>query len=428
MRFYHVHSENCSTNDTSLAYRSYHPDLVEPRRILAEKQQAYIKLKTSMLTELAEMIDGSQGVLPEGAEPWKRRRLVLSGIEAGLESGRAIVASVTRAHRAIHDILPKHNSELHEEKVDDVVNAHSSILGHLLPIRPPEEARSTRAWNMCKKEVQLALVQIHAGLDSLLLESNTFSLKNAQEAELAVFQAEKILNAAIECAKKELVENARVLLSTIGSSHRLPGGEAKAAGKGLSGAFGRMSVSGMQKKRKSIVVFDEAGCIPSYEFLGLSMLGRSINSLVCVGDKNQLPPYDPGSNSTNRYTSHGAESLQEGVKSLLDVSQLKPDKGKIKLTTQYRVPRDIANLLNCRIYQGDYQTAPECRAPLRGFHFVHIPGPVEEYSRKKGRKKYDRKSEINQDEIQCCLELVLQSKKDGHESIMVLTPVSLTQE
>jgi superfamily I DNA and/or RNA helicase len=208
------------------------------------------------------------------------------------------------------------------------------------------------------------------------------------------------------------------LLSTIGSSGRLPAGGAKSAdtSNSISDAFGRMTVSGTQKKTttKTIVVFDEAGCIPSYELLGLSMLGHSISSLVCVGDKNQLPPYDPSS------------MVGGGVQSLLDVSQLTADNGKIKLTTQYRVPHDIANLLNHRIYEGDYQTAPESSAPLKGFHFVHIPGPVaEQNSKKKGRKKYDRKTEVNKDEIKRCLEIVLQSKKEGIESIMVLTPVSL---
>jgi hypothetical protein len=47
--------------------------------------------------------------------------------------------------------------------------------------------------------------------------------------------------------------------------------------------------------KKTVVIFDEAGCIPMYEFLGLSRLGRLIVCLVCVGDKNQLPPYHPGS-------------------------------------------------------------------------------------------------------------------------------------
>jgi superfamily I DNA and/or RNA helicase len=170
-------------------------------------------------------------------------------------------------------------------------------------------------------------------------------------------------------------------------------------------------------------VFDEAGCIPSYELLGLSRLGRCIDSLVCVGDKNQLPPYDPSSSrdhNKNRNGPRGANARQRSVtketsvKSLLDVSRLTTETGKVKLTRQYRVPQDIANLLNARIYLGDYVTAPECRAPSKGFNFVDIPE-----DRRQGGRKY-----VNDAEVQYCLELVRQSKREGRTSIMVLTPVS----
>jgi hypothetical protein len=367
-----------------------------------------------MLTDLAEMIGGSESALPKGVEPLNGSRVILSGIEVGLTNGPEIVGTVIDAHRAIQGVLT--DSVLREENVDDVVNTHSSILGQLLPIRS-EKARRIRAWHLYEKEARLALVQIQNGLDSLS-QRNTFSLKTAKRIELAVQQANKILEAAIQLAEKELKQDARVLLSTIGSSGRLPAGGAKITdtSNSISDAFGRMNVSGTQKKTttKTIVVFDEAGCIPSYELLGLSMLGHSISSLVCVGDKNQLPPYDPSSMAGG------------GVQSLLDVSQLTADNGKIKLTTQYRVPHDIANLLDNRIYEGDYQTAPESGAPMKGFYFVHIPGPVaEQNGKKKDRKKYDRKTEVNKDEIKRCLEIVLQSKKEGIESIMILTPVSL---
>jgi hypothetical protein len=444
--------ENCVADESLSFPHRYHPDLVEPRQIVAEKEQDCRRLKTIMLTELANMIDciesvlpkaaeplnrmltelaemigGSESALPKGIEPLNRSRVILSGIEAGLTNGPEIAGTVVDAYRAIQGVLIY--SELREEKVDDVVKTHSSILGQLLPIRS-EEARRMKPWHLYEKEARLALVQVENGLVSLSQRS-IFSLKYAKKVELAVEQANKILNVAIQRAEKTLMQDARVLLSTIGSSGRLPAGGSKIAdtSKSISDLFGRMSfsVSGTQKiatttKTKTIVVFDEAGCIPSYELLGLSMLGHSISSLVCVGDKNQLPPYDPSS----IIPTQGVDQLGGGVQSLLDVSKLTENNGKIKLTTQYRVPHDIANLLNNRIYEGDYQTAPESRAPLKGFHFVHIPGPVvEQNGKKKGKKKYDRKNEINKDEIKRCLEIVLESKKEGIESIMILTPVSL---
>jgi hypothetical protein len=77
-----------------------------------------------------------------------------------------------------------------------------------------------------------------------------------------------------------------------------------------------MTVSVPVKRRiQTIVVFDEAGCIPSYELLGLSMLGHSISSLVCVGDK-KLPPYDRSSTASTVYF-RGAEQLGGGVQELV---------------------------------------------------------------------------------------------------------------
>jgi hypothetical protein len=318
-----------------------------------------------MLKALAKAIEDQEAFLPEGAEPWQRRKLVESGVEAELTRATEIVGTVVDAHRAIQPLLEKALPGLSEEEVDDACLSHSSILGKLLPTRT-EDMRQERTWNIFRKEVRLALVQIHTCLESLL-KSSTFSLNNAEKLELAARQADESLQAAAQRLQGELVSDARVLLSTIGSSHKLPvDGDDEEDGDGVLGVFGRLKISESQMK-KTIVVFDEAGCIPSYEL---------------VGDKNQLPPYDPNSSrdyKKNRSGPRGAHARQRSVtqetsvKSLLDVSKLTPDTVKVKLTSQYRVPRDIANLLNARIYLGDYVTAPECRAPSRGFNFVDIP-------------------------------------------------------
>jgi hypothetical protein len=217
-----------------------------------------------------------------------------------------------------------------------------------------------------------------------------------------------------------LVSNARVLLSTIGSSHKLPvDGDDEEDGGDVLGALSRLKISSSQMKN-TIVVFDEAGCIPSYELLGLSRLGRSIDALVCVGDKNQLPPYDPSSSrdyNKNRNGPRGANTRQRSVtqetsvKSFLDVSRLTTER---RSQADQAVPcsTDIANPER-RIYLGDYVTAPECRAPSRGFNswtFQRIGDKGGEY--------------LNDAGVQHCLELVRQSKREGRTSIMVLTPVS----
>jgi hypothetical protein len=187
----------------------------------------------------------------------------------------------------------------------------------------------------------------------------------------------------------------RVHLSTIGSSHKLPvTEEADDDEPRLTKSFAAIKLCDRAKEKKTVVIFDEAGCIPMYEFLGLSRLGRLIECLVCVGDKNQLPPYDPGSSRTvvrheagrRRYKAKPTVPT-ETVKSLLDASQLTEAGGKIKLTTQYRVPRDIANLLDVRIYKGDYVTPLSCEVPIKGFHFLNVPVC-------RGRQKYVNENEI----------------------------------
>jgi superfamily I DNA and/or RNA helicase len=107
---------------------------------------------------------------------------------------------------------------------------------------------------------------------------------------------------------------------------------------------------------------------------------------------------------------------EEAISSLLDVSGLTNDnEGKILLTTQYRVPRDIANILNSRIYHGVYNTAPTCQAPLHGFRFVDV----------RRNRSYDQNQKyVNKDEVRYCIELVRQSRKE-YQSFMILTPVRL---
>lgn len=100
-----------------------------------------------------------------------------------------------------------------------------------------------------------------------------------------------------------------------------------------------------------------------------------------------------------------------------DVIALTVDAGtKEKLTTQYRVPRDIANVLNGRIYKGDYKPQATCPVRLQGFCFVHTPEP----------RKYRKGSVehyINAAEIERCIELASESIRSGIKSIMIITPV-----
>jgi len=125
--------------------------------------------------------------------------------------------------------------------------------------------------------------------------------------------------------------------------------------------------------KETICIFDESGCIPAYELFGLTRLGRPIKALLLVGDKHQLPPYDPKQgrsfgrgNSFSNATANGQSKRDEKMQSLLDVSALTVDSGKIMLTMQYRVPRDIAEMLNIRVYRGNCKTCPNAGVPMSG--------------------------------------------------------------
>jgi len=278
---------------------------------------------------------------------------------------------------------------------------HSSVLGGIFPVGTSEE-KTIHSWAEFKKDYRIRQVLSWLAVSfKKLLATDIFSLEKAEAAQSSTRQAESDLIAPKARIETEMLSQPRVLMSTIGSSHKVP---VKAdAIENMREDLDTLDLNGEYQRKRTVVIFDEAGCIPIYEFLGLSRLGRAVDCLVCVGDKNQLPPYDPT-------TGKGRPASSEGMKSLLDASGLSIDCGKIKLTTQYRVPMDIASLLNDRIYKGDYKTAPECGAPLQGFHLINVPA-----------SGYDKKYE-NKNESEECFRLV--QNFIGVGSIMVLTPVS----
>jgi hypothetical protein len=354
--------------------------------------------------------------------PGKRSRLIHSGHDHELSTPTSILQTVSNAHKAIV-IADKAKGFASGEEciIDDLVVDFSSILGGLFPVRSKKEKEDYR-WASYKTEVHSALHHITASFQTLL-DSDAFSLNKIEAAQLAVRNSEQDATEAKRRIEEVLMSFPRVHLSTIGSSHKLPVvKEADEDDDSLTASLAAMKLHDGPQAKKTVVIFDEAGCIPMYEFLGLSRLGRLIVCLVCVGDKNQLPPYDPvssgnidgqlgGSRQGGKHKRGRPTASAETVKSLLDASQLTVT-GKIKLTTQYRVPRDIANLLDARIYKGNYVTPVSCEVPLKGFHFVHVTGC-------QGRKKY-----VNENEIRVCLELAESYLREGCDSIMVLTPVS----
>jgi hypothetical protein len=62
---------------------------------------------------------------------------------------------------------------------------------------------------------------------------------------------------------------------------------------------------------------------------------------------------------------------------LLDVSGLSVDNQEVvRLTQQYRVPRDIAGVLNARVYNGNFRTPTVSKVTDKGFHLVYVESPL----------------------------------------------------
>ena len=408
----------------------YHPELVDLREKIECMVRANKSRARQMRTSLADLILNLK-TLPEGGETHERSELIRKDEIPDFKYPFGVLTAAQGAYDDIGKLLA--DRQVTEESVEDLVVAHSSIISKVIPIRE-EEKKSHHHWDW--KRTRICLTDLHSGLNRILSEE-LFNGAIVQEMQSSERQAKETCRITEERLRVQLPRIARLHMSTIGSSHKLPvAPEAVDEDDGIIDAMAGLKIDDggtvvCRDVPDTIVVFDESGCIPAYELLGLSRLGRNIVGMLLVGDKKQLPPYDPSqgrgvvtiasarntrgfsrrNSGLARQSSHGDV---EKIKSLLDVSVLTVDDAKIKLTTQYRVPRDISDLLNVRIYKGDYVTSPTCKAPAKGFHFIHVAMPSDRTA-----SKY-----INEAEIESALDLVKQHKREGYESIMILTPVS----
>ena len=404
------------------SHSSYHPELVELRRILGEKTADQKKIARCMRDKIVETMLSLAGRFNE-ASIQRRVKLLSSGAEAGFTTRIEIINSILSCCEDANKLVRK-GRQATQDDIKTVVVQHSSILGKLIPL--DDKAK------MVPFAKQIESISTIASTMKPLLKLPDFCRETAELAIKSIRDSEAALNQASGRISQSLQAKARVHMCTIGSSHKLPTRtDEDNESDDLVEQLERLSID----EQKTIAIFDEAGCIPSYELVGLSRLGRCINGIVAVGDKHQLPPYDPGQSfgtkrkTTNRmagrYLRRGIDSFELSspkIKSILDASKCSVDEEtKIKLTTQYRVPRDIAGVLNARIYKGDYRTPQECRVPDKGLVFIDVP----KVSRGLGGR--EDKRYVNHDEIDICLQLIrqIQREYDFSASIMFLTPVGI---
>ena len=319
------------------------------------------------------------------------------------------------------DDSKKQGCYVHEDRTTALIVNHSVLLGRLISIRPDNERNDkTSPWNAEEATRRLQYILDHFGK---ALDIKIFSEENANALYKERATADEEYKALFERLRSELPNLARLHMSTIGSSHRLTAVESYG---GIASRFQHLlisdfddvlrdfeDVSDPNPPKDTVVIFDESGCIPSYELLGLSRLGRAIRSLVLVGDKKQLPPYDPMQGRRRRNSRLG-DLKNEHLNSLLDSSSLTVDCGKLMLTTQYRVPKDIAEMLNHRVYRGNYNSFPNLRV-ISGLQMVNVP-----WSESQSRKY------VNPNEVERGLSLLDKLTMDYEiRSTLVITPVSI---
>lgn len=335
--------------------------------------------------------------------------------EVEFKTPMTTIRYVQETVKDLESILSGPNFVVSEEAAERVVLDRSAILGKLIVVRTdPEKKAAPALWDAKGATKRLVAILGHLQ-DTLKLEN--FNEDNAGTLHDQYIAVKQEYDDAKKRLRMELPKSARIHMSTIGSSHKLP----LAKKSDMVDIFGRLSLNDLdvneedEETKKAVVIFDEAGCIPSYELLGLSRLGYDIEALILVGDKHQLPPYDPSQGKNSKASRYGSPR-SEGQKSLLDSSSLTIDNGKILLTTQYRVPRDIADMLNSRIYNGAYITCPRANVPNLGLNVINVAADLNP------RRKY-----VNSNEVEKGIELVRELFRDDRiTKILIITPVRIS--
>ena len=316
----------------------------------------------------------------------------------GLDSPNLIHRYVKETLTGIISLL---ESGVTEADLDDLLERTDDLMRNLFPLIFVK-ADATKRLQDLKKRL------------SSNLESDLFDADEIQKIDSSYKAAQESKKKTEERIKEELQTMPRLRMSTIGSSHQLFASSKSGDDDQEALPLDRLKNLALcddnsVDSQDAIVIFDESGCIPSYELLGLSRLGCGIAAILAVGDKQQLPPYSPA--TPNNRTKRGVQVPEETkLRSILDVSELKDKKA---LRKQYRVPRDIADILNARVYRGNYSTPPRAPVVGRGLKFRHV-----DFS-ESHRKKYVNPSEV--DEV---LHILNTSSAHSFETIMVLTPVS----
>jgi hypothetical protein len=299
----------------------YHPELVELRRQKNAKDDEAKKLDKALVGDICEKFFDLEGHFT--AEAIHHRTNDLKNLK---EKSWFLIPMLNNCLQDAEKLLERGTEGLSIKdcaaNLINLVADHSAFLGGLLDLDEEDQKSSKVLKTNFKK-----LAAISKCLQPLL-ETEAFSLSRSENIQKAIRAAGEEIKKAHMRIETTMVSQAQVMMSTIGSSHKLPveGGDEyddddNNDPDGLGVIFSEMRLS----DDKTIVIFDEAGCIPAYELIGLSRLGRQIDALVAVGDEHQLPPYNPNENSFRKNASRSPRATPRRagakLKSILDVSR-----------------------------------------------------------------------------------------------------------
>jgi DNA-binding protein Fis len=432
----------CCANAFSQIYSfRVHPEIVETKRIRDKKKDALNQYNKKLNHLLVD-------------EMYSMRLYDIDDLRLERQSGSIgrndlqctqFLQYILGTKDAIEKIVEAPDA-MSQSKIDDLVKTYPDLIEHLLG---PEKSNDDRSEKKAKttdndreRENMIAQITDLLGRQSVenmkvspdcriafhvmkevvgafdrLLENFEVSQLIAEKLVLESLESDKSYETTKARIKRELPGDARVFLSTIGSSHQLIEKLNSVSVKALNS----LDIKVPPAEKPTFVVFDEAGCIPAYELLGLSQISENIVGILCIGDEHQLPPF--GNDMALSFRSGNRKNGQlvakqsvagRAIKSILDVSQMHvDDDNKVKLTHQYRVPRDIADILNLHIYKGDYITAESSRVKFSGFMFVDV------------KSKFENHKYINHNECNACLALLRGLRRQGQDDVLILTPVSV---
>lgn len=257
---------------------SLHPDIVEAKEKLDLLQAASDTLTKSLRQELAQVVLRFGRAFKEEFAANRSSSIEENRVE--LTTPLAIID----AKALVRDI--KDLESVEEESTADLITTHSHFLGRLIPVRTEQERKEQGKGSWNAKEATKRLLYIYHRFNAAL-KLDVFSSDTASNLYEAKTKAAEEYKALYKRLEIQLPDQARLLMCTIGSSHRLPGDKNNSIDDELVHDFELLQLHDSNDTRgalkDTIVIFDEAGCIPAYELLGLTRLERNIKALVLVG-------------------------------------------------------------------------------------------------------------------------------------------------